>query len=175
MNLTEANYLEYTLYLFKEYLISEKNIPNKKLPNYRIVWAKENDLLVGNTLFRDTTSMKLAFRHLDSAYIPDTTYLSVNSVPEDTFPAHPRINWYDKYQSKPNRFTDLEELYKTPDLLLRESIDFVNNLKDKKLPTDPVAMLLDYKNLSTNTELPFILVPRDVELTPVSLIEVSKN
>lgn len=64
-------------------------------------------------------------------------------------------------------------LYKDPQALLAEIIAFVKTLDNITVPFDP--QLIDVHFLNTSKELPFLFLDKDVEITPVSLIEVSKN
>lgn len=166
MNLTEANYLEYTLYLFHEYVSSK----NKNIPEYRVVWRKDNELFLGDSLSWDAHKHNPITTTVDSDFEPQVSALFISDEYKKTFPTNIRYTWFKKYNGP---FRPLLNLYQNPPLLLKESINFVKSLDHED---SPLQLRFDnFESLTYGTKLPFVLVPNDVELTPVSLIEVSKN
>lgn len=166
MNLIEAKYLEYTINVFFKECLERKGITS---PTYKILWKHTDKLFFANTLNVDDNYTVLASK-LDTDL---TTYHKrLNDSDSDNFPFDIRKIVYDKY------FNDIHarpiSLYKTPLLLLAEAISLVNSLKEFRID-NPEYRLLNVSYLDSKIELPFMLVNKDFELEPVSLIEVSEN
>ncbi len=165
MDLTRANYLEYVLYLFKEY-ISDK----KDLPEYRIVWKNKNELFLGDSMSWDSSMHDPTKTKLSSEFGPLESPQSISDEYKDKFPTNVRYAWFNKYD-KP--FNNILGLYSTPTMLLAEAVDFVNSLDFDDSPLQPYFK--DFESLTTGVKLPFLLVPKNIDLTPVSLVKVEEN
>lgn len=168
MNLTKANYLEYVLYLFQSYA-SKKG--TKEFPTYRVVWKNNDDIFLGNSLTWDVglthTPIEIKL-NTDFEPIVSPKYISGNN--KDHFPSNIRSTWVKKYTAPFNNFV---KLYLTPAELLAEAVDFVNSLDFDDSPLQPYFK--NFESLTTGVKLPFLLVPKDIDLTPVSLVKVEEN
>lgn len=167
MNLTKANYLEYVLYLFQSYA-SKKS--KKEFPTYRVVWKNNNNMFLGNSLSWDAESQTLVQIKFDTDFEPRLSPIFASGSNKDNFPANIRSAWVKKYDSPFNNFV---KLYLTPAELLAEAIDFVNSLDFDNSPLQPYFK--DFESLTTGVKLPFLLVSKDIDLTPVSLIKIEEN
>lgn len=167
MNLVEAKYLEYTVnVIFKEFLEYKGH---ENLPTYKILWKHNNKLFFANTLnFENNYTVMISKSTPDS--IP--YYEKLPLVENEKFPNDIREFVFSKYLGKP--FANPINLYNDPLALLKESISLAKSL-DKFHLDNPEYRLLNVSYLDSKIALPFILVDKDFELEPVSLIEVSKN
>lgn len=167
MNLVEAKYLEYTVnVIFKEFLEYKGH---ENLPTYKILWKHNDKLFFANTLnFENNYTVMISKSTPDS--IP--YYEKLPLVENEKFPNDIREFVFSKYLGKP--FANPINLYNDPLALLKESISSAKSL-DKFHLDNPEYRLLNVSYLDSKIALPFILVDKDFELEPVSLIEVSKN
>lgn len=167
MNLVEAKYLEYTVnVIFKEFLEYKGH---ENLPTYKILWKHNDKLFFANTLnFENNYTVMINKSTPDS--IP--YYEKLPLVENEKFPNDIREFIFSKYLGKP--FANPINLYNDPLALLKESISLAKSL-DKFHLDNPEYRLLNVSYLDSKIALPFILVDKDFELEPVSLIEVSKN
>lgn len=165
MKLTEAKYLEYSINVFKEFFEERESA---KMPTYKILWKRNNKLFFADTLKFDEDYYVLK-PHIHSDL--STTNNRINVDTPDSFPADIRRVCFDNYLNKPDSHPD--NLYKHPYALLKEMINFVNTIE--KNIDDPEYRLLNVSYLGTDIKIPFLLVEKDFELEPVSLIKVSKN
>lgn len=166
MDLTKANYLEYVLYLFRDYASNN----GKDIPEYRIVWKTKNELFFGTTLSWDSTMHDPIKTKLNSKFEPLEFHQSISDEHEDKFPTNVRYAWFNKYDKPSNNMLDL---CSNPTMLLIEAVDFVNSLDFDDSPLQPYFK--DFESLTTGVKLPFLLVSKDIDLTPVSLIKVEEN
>lgn len=167
MNLVEAKYLEYTVnVIFKEFLEYKGH---ENLPTYKILWKHNDKLFFANTLnFENNYTVMINKSTPDS--IP--YYEKLPLVENEKFPNDIREFIFSKYLGKP--FANPINLYNDPLALLKGSISSAKSL-DKFHLDNPEYRLLNVSYLDSKIALPFILVDKDFELEPVSLIEVSKN
>lgn len=167
MNLVEAKYLEYTVnVIFKEFLEYKGH---ENLPTYKILWKHNDKLFFANTLnFENNYTVMISKSTPDS--IP--YYEKLPLVENGKFPNDIREFVFSKYLGKP--FANPINLYNDPLALLKESISLAKSL-DKFHLDNPEYRLLNVSYLDSKIDLPFILVDKDFELEPISLIEVSKN
>lgn len=167
MNLVEAKYLEYTVnVIFKEFLEYKGH---ENLPTYKILWKHNDKLFFANTLnFENNYTVMISKSTPDS--IP--YYEKLPLVENGKFPNDIREFVFSKHLGKP--FANPINLYNDPLALLKESISLAKSL-DKFHLDNPEYRLLNVSYLDSKIALPFILVDKDFELEPVSLIEVSKN
>lgn len=167
MNLVEAKYLEYTVnVIFKEFL--EYN-GHEDLPTYKILWKHNDKLFFANTLnFENNYTIMISKTTPD--LIPYYERLSI--VENSKFPNDIREFVFSKYLGK--RFANPLPLYNDPLALLKDSISLATSLDEFHLD-NPEYRLLNVSYLDSKIDLPFILVDKDFELEPISLIEVSKN
>lgn len=166
MNLVEAKYLEYTVSIFKKYLEYKRNA---NLPIYKILWKHNDKIFFANTLNIDD-NYNILINKLTPGFNPYHDKLPI--IENGKFPIDVMEIIHQKYF--PSGFSNPINLYNNPLSLLKEAISVVESIDEFRLD-NPEYRLLNVSYLDSKIALPFILVDKDFELEPISLIEVSKN
>lgn len=164
MNISDAKRLEYSLSLFREYLTIKRR---QDYPEYKIVWDYKGQLVTGNLLKWSTTSFPYLVRSkVTSDFEVYEERLSIDDEHKDVFPRNVRETWFDKFS---NQWTSLDDLYSNPEILLQESIKFVNSLNLDDIDQLQYQML-NVNYLYNKLRLKFVLLDPNCDLEPISLI-----
>lgn len=162
MELKKSQMFEYALSLFPYFL---HNRGFEDIPTYKIVWKIGNDLLTANTYKTNSSNTPITeYVRADgeiatetwSAYKPESDLCKIRT---DLF------NKYGKSHDSP------WALYNNPLQLLQELIKNYSDFDTKEDRGN--SILLDVHFLKNNVSLPFLVLPTDVDLMPVSLISES--
>lgn len=164
MNISDAKRLEYTLSFFREYLTAKRR---QDYPKYKIIWNYEGQLVTGDLLKWSTTPFPYLVRpKMTSDFEVYEERLSIDDEHKNVFPRNVREAWFDKFS---NQWTSLDDLYSNPEVLLQESIKFVNSLNLDDID-QPQYQMLNVNYLYNKLHLKFVLLAPNCDLAPISLI-----
>lgn len=160
MDLTQAKYLEYAIYLFKEMSDYSNSL------TYKVVWKFGNGALIAGN-FLELEGGRPVTKYLDSELTPITE--RNNALAPYSFSDF-RATFFNEFPERGN----WNLAYTAPAELLEKCIPFVCKLK-KIQNQKNLVKLSNVDFLDSHQQIDFLLLDSKTEVKPVSLISVSEN
>ncbi|WP_338232823.1 hypothetical protein [Companilactobacillus muriivasis] len=169
MNLIQAKQLEYALDIYEEFATTGINKIND-YPDLKVIWNYHNQLITCNTFKNQDGHPILNETRNGSDF--RASAVNFNDSPANSPFMSVRHEIFSKLQDNIHEYL---YLYENPEHLLKFLIEDIKQLDESLTENIDTQTLYNVKKINGDHTLKFLLVDQNTELTPVSLISISKD